>query len=267
MVVLPKITVIIPSFNSEKYIESCVENVFEQDYQNLELLVMDGASKDQTLDRLRECAGKFPKLQYFSEKDNGIGDAINKGIEKSTGEWIYVLGADDKFYNSTVLSDIFREPENLDNDVIYGNVLFTPENIVYAGEFDNENIVRKNICHQAIFIRKSLHDTLGNYSTKYKLLSDYDFNLRWMANDNVRVKYIDKIIALYNHTGITSRVIDSDFIKDKDELLLKYGIFNKHSFEYAREKYNEVLNSREYKLGKSLLAPIKKLKRAFLKLR
>ncbi|WP_276132857.1 glycosyltransferase family 2 protein [Polluticoccus soli] len=217
---LPRISVIIPVFNGEHTIEAAVLSVATQTYDNIELLVMDGGSKDGTVLML-ERLSKIYRLQYMSEKDKGVYDAMNKGIARATGEWIFFLGADDVLYDKDVFKDIFLggglDVKNL--DIIYGDVLLKEQNKIYGGAFNKWRILSKNISHQAIFYNRALFDKNGHYDLKYSILADYVFNLKLFADKSFRAQHISKIVTVFAEEGLSSTKRDMAFKKDRNSLI------------------------------------------------
>ena len=115
---------------------------------------------------------------------------MNKGVKAAKGEWLYFLGCDDKLYTGDVFKKVVEvfEQENFP-DVIYGNVFSTRFNGIYDGEFTIEKIFHQNICHQAIFFRKTVFNKIGNFNVKYKANADWDFNLRWFLSKKIKKQY------------------------------------------------------------------------------
>lgn len=217
---LPKISVIIPVFNGEHTIEAAVKSVVTQNYGNIELLVMDGGSKDGTVQLLEKLV-QADGFQFVSEKDKGVYDAMNKGIARATGDWVFFLGADDVLYDKDVFKDIFSGTEldvkNL--DIIYGDVLLKEQNKIYGGAFNNWRILSKNISHQAIFYNRGLFDKHGSYDLKYPILADYVFNIKLFADKSLRALHIDKIVTVFAEEGLSSTKRDMAFKKDRNRLI------------------------------------------------
>jgi glycosyltransferase involved in cell wall biosynthesis len=209
----PLISIIIVVYNAEKTIASALESVLDQTYQNRQLIIIDGGSKDDTLSVI----GKFhDKLDYFvSEKDDGIYDAMNKGIKAAKGEWLYFLGSDDIFYDKDVLMKVFTWNEVKNYDLLYGNVRFKSNDNVFGGSRTYLELIEKNINHQAIFYKMSLLNEVGWYNTRYKVLADYDLNLRIFKNNEFNTKYLPVDICLFNNKGISNITIDRAFFTDK----------------------------------------------------
>ncbi len=217
---LPKITVITPTYNAQSTIQNCIESVLQQDYDNIEYLIVDGLSRDNTIDIIKSF--KNQKIIFFSEKDNGIYDALNKGIKLATGEWIYILGADDKLFSRTILKEIFARPSSVTADVLYGNVLYKSVNRIYDGEFNCRKLLRANICHQAMFIKKAVIERLGYFDIKYVTHADYVLNLKIFGDESLNIKYINVVVAEYNGHGISSKFFDTNFYENQDKLFRRY---------------------------------------------
>jgi glycosyltransferase involved in cell wall biosynthesis len=219
MIKLPKISIITPTRNAGKTLEACILSVVNQTYLNKEYRIIDGLSTDGTLGIVKKYADIYPYIKWISEKDEGIYDAMNKGIDLSSGEWIYFLGADDSFYSDGVLDDIFNQEDISNFDVIYGNVQWGNAGREYDGPFSKLDLLQKNICHQAIFTRKSVFDKIGKFDTNYKIWADWVFNMKWFNMKYIRHAYINKIIAKYGLGGMSSNSYDSYFLQNKDSLI------------------------------------------------
>ena len=247
---LPKISIIVAVFNGVKTIEKTISSVLGQTYNNFELVIIDGGSTDGTIRILEQIHN--PALSWRSEPDKGIYDALNKGIERATGEWLYFLGADDELYNKKVLKSLFGSQGFENADFFYGNVKIVAHKGLYDGEFDYKKLLIKNISHQAIFYNKNIFQKVGKYNLKYKSHADWDFNLRCFENKEIRLKYTDKIIASFAEGGASSNY-DIPFLKEsllprKLKFLetKKNGLYNLKSYdEYWRFIRNSGLRNEE----------------------
>lgn len=229
---LPLFSIIIPTYNSEKTLINCLESVLIQEFTNYEILIIDGLSIDNTLNIIEKYIFKYPLIKFTSEQDNGIYDAMNKGIDLAKGIWLYFLGSDDILFNKDVLSIIAKSTDSTDESIIYGNVIIKGENQwnlnekVFGGEYDLEKILRFTICHQAIFYKKNVFNRFGKYHLKYIVNADYEFNLRCFSS--IKFKYINSVIAYFFVGGQSTRITEDDFAKDRGAILMKY--FNKRIF-------------------------------------
>jgi glycosyltransferase involved in cell wall biosynthesis len=199
---MDKVSVIIPVYNGAATLPVALQSVFSQDYPNLELIVIDGKSTDGTADILAAFQANHV-FTAISEKDQGVYDAMNKGIAMSQGDWLYFLGCDDCFFSDTVISQIFKNDHAANADIIYGNIVLTQSKEVYGGKFNKLTILKRNISHQAIFFRKEIFEQLGKYDLRYPIAADYVLNQKIFANSNLRKKYVNKIIAKFNETGLS----------------------------------------------------------------
>jgi glycosyltransferase involved in cell wall biosynthesis len=213
-----KFSVVTPSFNTGKYIEGNIRSIVDQDYYDLEHIVIDGGSSDGTINVLK----KYPHLKWISEPDKGIYDAMNKGVKMASGEWLYFMGADDVLMPGT-LKKISKEVEMTDLHVVYGDVVSSRFNGKYGGEFSELKLFQNNFCHQSIFFRRDVFSIVGNFNLKYASHSDWDHNFRWFMNHRIKHKYIDHVIAEYADGGFSSVNFDDVFAKDKRYKFIKYG--------------------------------------------
>lgn len=218
-----KITIITPTLNSAATIKACLLSVANQSYSNIEHLIIDGISSDQTLEIINDFQKKHTHIMLISEKDRGVYDAMNKGIINAKGDWIYFLGSDDKMFDNNVITKVVTFIEQDTYDVIYGDILSKAFSGRYDGEFDASKFYFQNICHQSIFFKSYIFKTIGLYNLKYKINADWDFNLKWFFSPKVSRIHIDEIIAEYGETGISTLNKDELFHKDKILNYLSYG--------------------------------------------
>ena len=198
----PKISVITPSFNSASTIAATIESVLRQDYANWEHIVMDGGSTDGTVPLLK----RYPRLLWVSEKDQGHYDAMNKGIARAVGDVVVILNADDCFRAGALgkVAEAFQK--NPGWDVLFGDVVFVDGagREIYRREeavYDYKVLLYgvDYICHQALFVRKSVYDRLGGYRHKEFLNSaDYEFKLR-LGRTRCRVGHLPELLVDYRY--------------------------------------------------------------------
>jgi len=174
-----KISIITVTYNAEKFLEKTIQSVINQNYKNLEFLIIDGKSTDKTINIIKKYENQL--TYWISEEDNGIYDAMNKGINKATGDWINFMNAGDMLSSNTILTEVFNKTYNC--DVIYSDSFIINNKLEITKEFKAENLnyflkAQMPFIHQSSFIRR---DIMLNFPfrTDYKLASDYDlfFNL------------------------------------------------------------------------------------------
>ena len=176
-----KISIITVTYNSEKTLKDTIESVLKQNYENYEHIIVDGKSKDSTVDIIKEYEEEYNgKLKYISEKDNGIYDAMNKGITKAKGDYLLFLNADDTLFSKRTINDEVEYMQNdmKASDVYFGNIEIKNEYGVYVQKPRSLEMLpyKMVLSHQAVFIRrdlliKNLFDLKYRYSADYKQLS------------------------------------------------------------------------------------------------
>lgn len=216
-----KISIVTVCYNAESTIDEMIKSVLSQDYKFVEYIIIDGNSKDGTLNLINKY---HDRVILVSEPDHGIYDAMNKGLEKATGDFLIFMGADDIFYSDNVLSEIAN---NIDNNstVYYGNVLRLKSNKIYDGAFSKLMWGYKNICHQAVFYPKSIYKS-KKYDLEYKLVADWVYNLELLA-DAVNFRYVDVVVSKYNDVnGASSTKVDKKFLSKRRRLIINaVGIY------------------------------------------
>lgn len=244
-------SIIIPTYNSSQTIGETIKSVLIQDFEDFEVIVIDGASTDNTVKIIETF--KDTRISIYSETDKGVYDAMNKGIEKSNGEWLYFLGSDDTLYEPSVLKKIYSNLDN--NDFVYGNVLFSHSQVIWAGEFNREKLnLDKNICHQAIFYRKNLFKKLGNYNLKFTIWADWDFNIRCFSTPGIKINFVDIVIANYNEIGGVSG-------GKTDKVFEKYLPANyQREIKILENEIKKLKNNKFYKISQKFSTIYNKLK-------
>lgn len=235
---VPLVSIICATFNGGSTIEQSIKSVINQTYSNIEYVMIDGVSTDNTLDIIRKYKHK---ITYSSEPDKGIYDAMNKGIKAAKGDWLFFLGCDDYIFDENVFMDIFTNSELVENnDVIYGDVILQHSQCKYDGEYNVQKIMWQNICHQSIFYNKSVFDKFGIFCLEYPMLADWEFNIRWFSDKRIRRSYIDKVITLYNEKGSSANKGDREFHAAYYKLLfLNFSL--KDSFFFCIKKIFHLL--------------------------
>lgn len=236
------ISIIVPVFKPGKEFETLVNSLLEQDSKWFEVLIINGGPITEILNNsISRLKANGILCQFIHEADNGIYDAMNKGIIKSKGEYLYFIGSDDAL-KGNILKIICEELLKNKWDMIYGNVWSEFLGGKYNGEYDNLKIQERNICHQAIFYNRNVFNLYGGYNTNYIACADWDFNLKLFFNENVSKKYIDIIIAIYGDGGFSTKIQDVAFKNDFDNNVLEYGKNvltneNKYSLKFQRMRH------------------------------
>jgi glycosyltransferase involved in cell wall biosynthesis len=204
-----KITIITVSFNSEATIRQTIDSVLSQDYPNVEYIVVDGASKDGTVDILKSYGDR---IKYISEKDKGIYDALNKGLKLATGDVVGTIGSDDFLPNSSVLDHVAEAFIQTGKDVIYGDLQYiNPDNdekiVRYwsSGEYKVENWLKGWMPpHLSCYIKREAFVKYGNYITDFTCSGDYELMLRMMYKHRLSAGYIPEVLMTMRNGGTST---------------------------------------------------------------
>ena len=206
---MEKVSIITPAFNSEKTILRTLESIQKQTYKNFEHLIVDGGSKDKTLDVLRNNSSQGVKV--FSEPDKGIYDAMNKGVALADGDIIAILNSDDYYIDEDVLGDVvglFAKGA----DIVYGGIVYCRSNgeLTFAwvpNEFKSGDFSRGwHTPHPAFFIRKSLYDLKGLFNKTYKIAADFDLMLRMLDDTSVISMRLPRPLVVMQNDGTSSKL-------------------------------------------------------------
>lgn len=226
-----KISIITPTYNSAKTISRTIDSIISQDYKDIEYIVVDGLSSDDTLSIVKECESKI-KINIIYEKDNGIYDAMNKGIKMATGDIVGILNSDDFYENESVLSDVAQTFGDEIIEAVYGDISYFGDDINKvtrywkAGEYTESNLNNGWVIpHPALFVRKSVYEKCGLFNTDFKIAADYEFILRILKVYKISVKYIPKIFVKMFNGGNSGSSLNQR-IKGWKELIKSWKVNN-----------------------------------------
>lgn len=212
----PILTVITVSYNAVKVIEQTILSIVNQNFEDFEYIIIDGGSTDGTIDMIKKYQDKISF--WISEPDNGIYDAMNKGIQYAKGEWLIFMNSGDLFHSKDFYKNIFLDNKEINQyDIIYGNtlaknkgeILSIPRKVIKPDFF-----FLNTICHQSVFFNKRVFNTVGVYNLDYKIISDRDLLYR-IANSNGKFYYVEDIISIWDEEGFSKENF-SLFIKEVD---------------------------------------------------
>ena len=199
----PKISIITVCFNAENDIERTMLSVLDQSFKDLEYIIVDGCSTDNTLNKVRKIKQKYPfrNISLISEPDKGVYDAMNKGIRLANGEWVCLMNAGDSFAANNVLENVFAIQIPSKITFLYSDIYQAAYNGQYFIRKMNIDERKTNVIHQGVIYRKKLHEEHGYYIvTKKIIVSDYLFFLRIPVEETLK---INVIIAKYEAHGIS----------------------------------------------------------------
>lgn len=213
----PMFSIIIPTLNVAAVLPACLDSIARQTCGDFELVLVDGGSTDETLDIANIFAPNLgERLIIHRDTDQGVYDAMNRGVDLATGTWLLFLGADDSLYEADTLARVAAFiGEHEPSDLVYGDVIMRSTNFRWGGAFDLDRLLfKRNICHQAIFYRRGLFGTIGPYNLRYRVLADWDFNIRCFSNPALVTRYMHVVVASYNEFGgLSNTIVDKEFLK------------------------------------------------------
>ncbi|MDA8849264.1 glycosyltransferase [Flavobacteriaceae bacterium] len=216
-----KISIITICFNSEKTIFKTLESVKKQSFNNIEHIIIDGASNDKTLEICKEYSNS---IKIISEQDNGVYDAFNKGLKLATGDVIGFLNADDTFYNENSIQDIVDAFSNNETDIVYGNLDYVnKEGKVIRNWISKpykKGLMKKAWmpAHPTFYCKKEVYDQSGGYNDSFKIAGDFELCLRFLEINNIPSFYLNKKIVKMLVGGISNSGLISKWIIYKEEL-------------------------------------------------
>jgi glycosyltransferase involved in cell wall biosynthesis len=224
---LPLISIITIVKNQEKYLEDCIQSVMEQTYPHIEYIIIDGQSTDNTVEIIK----KYQKRINFwvSEPDNGISDAMNKGLNKATGDFVLFIHGDDYLINPNCIQNVVDKINSNQGDILAFGILFETPNSKkeYYPIWDARMYLRMKLPHQGIVCKRQLFKQFGNFDTTLKISMDYDFFLSCYINKQIKVLIFSEVLAVMRDTGISSR-------KDWKSLKKRFDEEKKIHFKYCK---------------------------------
>jgi glycosyltransferase len=217
-----KVSIITATYNSSQVISECLQTFNQQDYPFIEHIIVDGASKDNTLEVVN--ANKRKDTVIISERDKGIYDALNKGIAKATGDIIGILHSDDFFATPTAISQIVEEIKK-GFDGCYSDLKYVQRDDVskvhrhWKAGLPSQLQLELGWMppHPTLFLRREVFQEISNYSLKYKISADYDFILRMMTSNKYKISYIPETLVCMKTGGTSNNSFGNARYKLKEE--------------------------------------------------
>lgn len=225
-----KVSIITCVLNNSKNIQKSMLSFQNQTFKNKEHIIIDGGSSDETISVIKR--NKKNNIKLISSYDNGIYDALNKGIKISRGKIIGILHSDDFYENKHVLEQVFNAFKLSDADLVYGDLLYVSKNLPFhkirywkAGKFIKNKLSDGWMPpHPTVFIKSKVLKKIGMYNLKYKISSDYDFLVRALSNNSIKKYYLSKTLVKMRVGGKSNNSIKNLIIKSLED----YKIIKKH---------------------------------------
>lgn len=221
------VSIITVCFNSEKTIERTIKSVLEQTYKNLEYIIVDGKSTDKTLEIVEKYRPLFKgRMKVISEPDQGIYDAMNKGICNASGELIGIINSDD-YYETDAVENVVAAMKDEYYQILYGMLRVIKENedtkVIVMPK--HENLENEMLAHPTCFVTKKVYSDFGMFDTKYRSCADHDFMLRMRKHSEVVFLPVYKLLA--NFTEGTGMSAQESSILEALGMLAEHGIISK----------------------------------------
>lgn len=233
-------SIITVTYNSELFLESCIQSVENQAYSDIEHIIIDGNSVDGTEGIVK----KFKNLIYLSEIDNGIYDAINKGIGLATGDVIGILNSDDLFADNNVVQRIITAFDNQNVGAVFSDVQFVQRNDTskpvrfYSSKFFKPWMFTFGFqpAHPTFYVRRELFEKFGKYRTDLRIAGDFELLLRFLKTNKVPFKYVKDVWVKMRIGGVSTSGISS-ILKLNEEILLAHKfnqVYTNKFFVYSK---------------------------------
>jgi glycosyltransferase involved in cell wall biosynthesis len=243
-----KISIITVTYNSEKTIKDTLESVLRQTFRDIEYIIVDGASKDRTLEIIKEYEPAFgDRLCYISEIDHGAYDAMNKGLGMATGDIVGFLNSDDFFTSDDVLLKIARTYEENEMDAVYGDIHYVKADNLskkvryYSSRFFSRPLMRCGFmpAHPSFYCKRNIYLKYGGFDTSYKIAADFENLLRLIYIHRIRTEYINKDFVTMRMGGISTAGMASrkQIMKDHLMAMKKNGVYSNFFFLSLRYLY------------------------------
>lgn len=221
------LSIITINFNNASGLEKTIKSVICQTFKDFEFIIIDGASTDSSLDIIESFKNSLNIL--ISEEDSGIYDAMNKGINQASGEYLLFLNSGDALTNPSAL-DEFINHKKFTGDIIYGDYLFENGHKIYPDILPPEYFMKTSLPHQSTFFKKTVFDTIGLYDESYKMGADRAFFIKCFESKEVKFKHINYFLTLFDLAGMSNAPEYLSKKKKEDEQML---------FEFYGSKYDD----------------------------
>lgn len=221
-----KISIITATWNSGKTVEDTVKSVLSQTYKNYEYIIIDGLSKDNTLDIVRNYEPQFEgRMKIYSEKDNGIYDAMNKGFQKATGDVLMLINSDDLFARPDAVEMVVREFEkHPEVDGVYADLYYVSQNninnIVRVWKTGQQKQMRYGWlpAHPTFYVKRECYQKYGYFNLKYPLAADFELMLRFVEGHGVKLTYLPEFLVKMRLGGATSKNLKNIYKQDVETI-------------------------------------------------
>ena len=220
-----KISLITVTFNSDLTLRDTIQSILNQTFSDIEYIIIDGLSKDNTVDIIRKYEPQFQgRLKWISERDNGLYDAMNKGIRMSTGDIVGIINSDDFYHRRDIISRVAEAFKNEETQAVYGDVRFVnPDNLnrtvrYYSSRNFSPNRFRYGFmpAHPTFFTYRKYFEEFGYYKTDYHIAADYELLIRFLYTHQLKSKYLSLDFMKMRTGGASTASIKSNILLNKE---------------------------------------------------
>jgi glycosyltransferase involved in cell wall biosynthesis len=217
-----KISLITVSYNSESTIKDTIDSILAQDHPDIEYIIVDGKSKDTTVEIIKSYGGRIAK--WISEPDKGIYDGMNKGLAMATGDVVGMLNSDDFYFDNTIISQVAMAFADEQVDAVFGNLVFVdPKNLKksirsYSSKRWHPGKFARGFmpAHPTFFVRRKYYEKFGLFKTDYKIASDYEMLIRLLYVNKLNYKYLPITMVVMRKGGVSSSGIRSNIVLNNE---------------------------------------------------
>lgn len=231
-----KITIVTTTYNSASTLRDTMESVLAQTHKDIEYWVIDGGSEDDTLGLIKEYEPRFDgRMKWISEPDNGLYDALNKGISRATGDVVGILNSDDFYTSPTVLEQVAAGFSD-DVDAVYGDIHFVrPSDLGKCVRYYSSKLFRPWAlrfgfmpAHPSFYVRREVYERCGGYALDYKLAADYDMMVRLLYKEKIRCRYLSVDMVTMRTGGMSTKNVRNRLLLTKEDVKAcrRYGLYS-----------------------------------------
>ena len=237
----PLVSIITVVYNNSKHIRTAIESLLSQDYSKIEHIVIDGGSTDGTIEIIEEYGDKISV--FLSEPDEGIYDALNKGIVRANGDYLGILHSDDIFCDDKVVSDIIQKLRDTETELCFSDLVIVDEVSGKVMRYVMAHFFRRWMLrigffppHPTVFLKRSIFDEFGLYSKNYKIAGDFDFLIRVFYGRKINWTYMNRITVKMRSGGKSNSGLSNKILcaKEIHESLHMNNIFTLYFFQVGR---------------------------------
>lgn len=224
---MKKVSIITATYNDSANLKRIISQIEAQDYENIESVIVDGASTDDTMEVIKEAKKRLgDRLVWISEKDSGIYDALNKGLRLATGDYVGVCY--DEFTGNHVISQMVETIEREGTDGVHADLYYMDGEKIVRKWKQGQGTIRSGWMpgHPTLYLKKSVYDKYGFYKTDYRISADYEFMIRILKDGKVKLSYIPEVLIKMSHGGTSTNSLSAyvESFKEGHRALKENGI-------------------------------------------